>query len=110
MSPRELLHKLGDGELVVLADVVEEAEGVVLHHHVVSVHCLLRLVHPPLGHVQTRLGQVLQHRVIAVIANTGQLAIFCNTVCRGANTRLDHVHASGRKVVSDYPDSSCYSE
>lgn len=44
----QLADKLGDGEPVALSDVVEQPQGVVLHHHRVRVDGLLSLVHPAL--------------------------------------------------------------
>lgn len=69
LAASELLHEFVDGELVMFADVVEQAEGVVLHHHIIRVHSFLRLIHPPFNHIHTSLTQVLQHRV--------QIQLYC---------------------------------
>ena len=54
--PRQFRHHLGDGEAVVLADVVEKPHGVVLHHHVFRGESLLYLIHPALHYVPTAPG------------------------------------------------------
>lgn len=51
---------LGDGQSVVLAEVVEEAQGMVLDHHAVRGGGLLYLIHPALHYLTTALeAQVL---------------------------------------------------
>ena len=49
-------QQLGDGETVGLPDVVEQPEGVVLHHDVVRADGLLHLVHPSLDHLSPAPG------------------------------------------------------
>ena len=48
----QLADELGDCQSVGLPDVVEQAEGVVLHHHGVGIDRLLGLVHPALDHLK----------------------------------------------------------
>ena len=59
-APGVLAHQLGDGQPVVLADVVDQAEGVVLHHDVVTGGRFLGLIDPALDHVRALGQQVLR--------------------------------------------------
>ena len=71
---------LRDGEAVVFADVVEEAHGVVLDHHVVRGESFLNFVHPSLHYISTPL-------TAEMLFIGGVCVCVCVCVCLGGEGR-----------------------
>jgi hypothetical protein len=60
----ELADQFGQGQFVSLPDVVEQTECMILHHHIVTVHCLLGLIHPTFHNVMACTHQVLEKNTV----------------------------------------------
>ena len=98
--PSELGDKLGDGQFVRTSDVVEQPKCVVLHHDVVWVYRLLRLVHPALHHLGRLATQVLRnksHFSMFTLLNLIVLVICC---CDFEFVIIKHISVNGILIIS----------